>query len=239
MTDSQKTKKSWSPRGWFPKSTLRRQVNPQPSPSDTNRISNSVSRTPQPSTSQETASLFGSALQTADSSDKESSEHPIQTGVEPVVELTSSIQVTQPAASSSLQSSDRNQTTIRYSEAYNALRKAIERDNSLSAVFDELSTNPEGDDSMFINKLHSVLESQNSKVNDRSAWGTCKSTVKYLVHTFKPFAKNFLVIAREGSAVYTFFRSYLTSIDSNLEPVWIAMWWLATTHQGSTIPSWC
>jgi hypothetical protein len=111
---------------------------------------------------------------------------------------------TQSAPSPSLQSPDRQQTKTRYVEAYDALRKAIKKDNSLSAVFDDLSADPEGvDDSTLINALHRALESQNSKVKDRSAWGTCKSIVKYLVHTFKPFAKNFLTIAREGSSVFS------------------------------------
>jgi hypothetical protein len=111
------------------------------------------------------------------------------------------MQNTQPAASS-LQSTDRQNTKTRYEQPYDALRKAIAKDKSLSAAFDDLSVDPEGiDDLLFINKLHRALESQNSKVKDRSAWGTCKSTVKYLVHILKPFAKNFLTIAREGSSV--------------------------------------
>jgi hypothetical protein len=149
--------------------------------------------------------------------------------VQPTV---NTVPLTKSAPPSSLPSPDRQQAKTRYEEAYNALRNVIEKDNSLCAVFEELSADPEGiDDSTFINALHKALESQNSKIKDRSAWGTCKSILKYLVHTFKPFAKNFLMIARDGSSVRSFV-SFLIFADCSLEPVWIIMQCIAITYQG-------
>jgi hypothetical protein len=135
-----------------------------------------------------------------------SPQPPVNRHSSQTVQLTvNTVPLTQSALPSSLPSPDRQQTKTRYVEAYQALRTVIEKDNSLCAVFEELSADPEGiDDSAFINALHKALESQNSKIKDRSAWGTCKSILKYLVHTFKPFAKNFLMIAREGSSVFSF-----------------------------------
>jgi hypothetical protein len=127
-----------------------------------------------------------------------------------------------PAPSSNLQSTDLQKSQTRYVEAYDALRKAITNDNSLNTVFNGLAADPEGIDDSFINKLHGALESQNSKVKDRSAWGTCKSMVKYLMHTFKPFAKNFLTIAIQASAVY-YLPTLSDIVDSYFEPIWFNM----------------
>jgi hypothetical protein len=209
-------------------SSLRRQSSPQARAdlSSSQTSDPRLDQSPPPKKSKEPTSKLLESVQNADSSAELSNENPLQTA-EPVLKATSSIRNTQfaPAPSSGLQSTDLQKTKTRYEEAYNALQKAITKDNYLSDVFDELSADPEGvDDLMFINKLQKALESQNSKVKDRSAWGTCKSTVKYLVHAFKPFAKNFLAIAKEGSAVLRSFSFlYLIFVDSNLEPVWISM----------------
>jgi hypothetical protein len=149
--------------------------------------------------------------------------------VQPTV---NTVPLTKSAPPSSLPSPDRQQTKTRFVEAYHALRTVIEKDNSLRPAFEEFSTDPEGiDDSIFINALNRALEYQNSKIKDRSAWGTCKSIVKYLVHTFKPFAKNFLMIARDGSSVRSFV-SFLIFADCSLEPVWIIMQWIIITYYG-------
>jgi hypothetical protein len=182
------------------KSPSRRQPSPQPptgrSPSKTSATR--LKQSSQPNKPDEPASKLSGRVQNAEFKRR---LDPLRTA-EP--RLKSIPLVLNSASSSGPQSSDRQQTKTRYVEAYNSLRKAIETDKSLRAVFDELSVDPEGvDDSTFMDALNRALESQNSKVKDRSAWGTCKSIVKYLVHTFKPFAKNFLMIAREGSSVFS------------------------------------
>lgn len=204
-------------------SRLRRQPSPRPRPGPPSNQTRDtkLNQSPQPKKSNEaTPKLLGS-VQDSGSSPEVSNENPRQTA-EPALKVT--IQNTQPAPtpSSSLQSTDLQKTKTRYVEAYDALRKAITKDNSLSAIFNDLSADPEGIDGSFINKLHGALESQNSKVKDRSAWGTCKSTVKYLAHTFKPFAKNFLAIAVQASAVYHL-PALSDIVDSNFEPIWINM----------------
>jgi hypothetical protein len=202
---------------------LRREPSPRPraGPPSNQTRDTELNQSPQPQNSNEATSKPLGSVQNSGSSAEVSNENPPQTA-EPALKVT--IQNTQPAPtpSSSLQSTDLQNTKTRYVEAYDALREAITKDNSLSAVFNELSADPEGIDDSFIKKLHGALESQNTKVKDRSAWGTCKNTVKYLAHTFKPFAKNFLAIAVHASAVY-YLPALSDIVDSNSEPIWINM----------------
>jgi hypothetical protein len=204
MPDSQDNKKSGGfLQGLRLRKSSRSQPSPQPRADRSSKQTSDISRnqSPQPRKSPEPASKsFRSALQSTDSNDEVSNEKPVQIA-ETALKI-SPIPNTQPASSSV--SHDWQQSKTWYSEAYNALRNAIAKHKSLSVNFEELSVDPDGvDQSMFMDKLHRALESQNSKVKDRSAWGTCKSIVKYLVHTFKPFAKNFLMIACEGSSVFS------------------------------------
>jgi len=87
-----------------------------------------------------------------------------------------------------------------YNKAYEALQKATKE--SVKTNFRDLADVPDNvNDSEFIIKLTKTLDSKNSNVKDRSLWNICKSAVKYLSHTLKPFTKHFLEIAKDASAV--------------------------------------
>jgi hypothetical protein len=117
---------------------------------------------------------------------------------------------------------DRQETLFRYDEAYHALQNAIKDScKSHGAKFKDLSdVLKDVDNSNFIMNLIKVLDSQASEVEDRCLWNTCKSTIKYICHALKPFTKNVLNVAMQGSAVWLVWLDYeLTLIDSGIESI--------------------
>lgn len=57
------------------------------------------------------------------------------------------------------------------------------------------------DDSQFKIRLDSLLEANKNMVKDRTTWTKCGHTIECFFTAFSPFAKSFLMIAKEGSAV--------------------------------------
>ena len=69
--------------------------------------------------------------------------------------------------------------------------------------FPELRGEPEDfDDSLFREKIATVMDAWDSDVKDKSGWETCKHAVQCAFTAFSPFAKHFLTIAKEGQAVF-------------------------------------
>ena len=100
----------------------------------------------------------------------------------------------------SRESLDRQQTLALYDEAYRTLKDTIaENPKSFGVGLSDMPADI--DDAGFIVKLAKALDSQNSEVKDRSLWNTCKSAVNSLCHALKPFTKNVLNVAMQGSAV--------------------------------------
>jgi hypothetical protein len=75
--------------------------------------------------------------------------------------------------------------------------------------FPELNGEPEDfNDSLFREKMNAVMDARESVVTDRSAWARCKHAVQCAFTAFSPFAKHFLIIAKEGQAVFA--KGYLS-----------------------------
>jgi hypothetical protein len=69
--------------------------------------------------------------------------------------------------------------------------------------FPELTGEPEGfNDSQFKDKINAVMQSRKQALKDLSGWKKCEHAVQCAFTAFSPFAKNFLIIAKEGEQVH-------------------------------------
>ena len=75
-----------------------------------------------------------------------------------------------------------------------------------------------GDHSISLNKIAnqmvsmirgSVNTAQESGVANRNAWTRCMHAAQCAINAFSPFAKRFLVIAKEGQDVFTTYSSLI------------------------------
>jgi hypothetical protein len=99
---------------------------------------------------------------------------------------------------------ERQRTREKYLDAAKLLRETIEMYEGQWGSFDfpELNGEPEDfDDSLFREKINAVMDARETVVTDKTAWGRCKHAVQCAFTAFSPFAKHFLVIAKEGQAV--------------------------------------
>lgn len=97
---------------------------------------------------------------------------------------------------------DAERTRKRYVEAAKLLEEAVKGSQWGFFGFPELKGEPEEfNDSEFRMKINFALESRKSAVNDKTAWSKCKHTMERLCKSFSPFAKNFLSVAKDASAV--------------------------------------
>ena len=99
---------------------------------------------------------------------------------------------------------DRERTRDRYREAARLLHEAVnERDEWKAFDFPELSGEPEAfNDAQFKDKIDKVLHSRNPAMKELSGWGKCTYAIQCAFAAFSPFAKNFLLIAKDAQAVY-------------------------------------
>jgi len=100
---------------------------------------------------------------------------------------------------------DRQRTKARYFDAAKLLRETIKMHEGQWGSFDfpELNGEPKDfDDSLFREKIDAVMDARESAVADRNAWARCKNAVQCAFAAFSPFAKHFLIIAREAQAVF-------------------------------------
>jgi hypothetical protein len=105
------------------------------------------------------------------------------------------------------ESADRRRALTRYAEAAKLLEDAVKgrKDQRGSLAITKLSGEFEKmDDSQFKNMLDSVLEANEYAVEDRTALAKCKYAIRCCFTAFSPFAKTFLSIAAQGSAVHSF-----------------------------------
>jgi hypothetical protein len=106
--------------------------------------------------------------------------------------------------SATLESNDRQRTKARYVEAAKLLEEAVNGREDLWGSLDFPGLDGElddVDDSQFKIRVDSLLESNKNRVKDRNTWAKCGHTIECFFTAFSPFAKNFLTIAKEGSAV--------------------------------------
>ena len=99
---------------------------------------------------------------------------------------------------------ERQRTRAKYLDAAELLRETIEMYKGQWGSFDfpELNGEPEDlNDSLFRETINAVMDARESVVADRSAWARCKHAVQCAFTAFSPFAKHFLIIAKQGQAV--------------------------------------
>ena len=102
---------------------------------------------------------------------------------------------------------DRQRAQIRYKEAADQLKEAIKIRKGPWGSFDfeELSGEPEGfDDSQFKNKINAILISRETSIKDRKGWSKFTYAVECVFTAFSPFAKNFLMVAKNAQSVMPF-----------------------------------
>ena len=122
---------------------------------------------------------------------------------------------------------DKQRSKDRYFDATRLLEETVKAYQGKWGSFDfpELKGEPEDfNDSLFREKINTVMIAQKTKVNDQSAWEKCRDATRCAFIAFSPFAKNFLTIAKEGQAVFIT-RNLFLPVDPNIEPLWIALRW--------------
>jgi hypothetical protein len=99
-------------------------------------------------------------------------------------------------------STDCLRTRARYIEAARILHEATskKRHNQWQNFeFPQLNGEPEGfDDPQFRNRLDQVLEKGKPERVDRSMCEMAKNSVRHMCNALSPFAKHFLIIAKEA-----------------------------------------
>jgi hypothetical protein len=112
---------------------------------------------------------------------------------------------------------DKQRTGRRYLEAAKLLEGAVKGQEGRWKVFDfpELKGEPdEFNDALFKDKLNMAMESKRNAIKNQTAWEKCKHVVQCSCTALSPFAKNFLIIAKEGSSVGTVMTIFLTPFRS-------------------------
>ena len=100
---------------------------------------------------------------------------------------------------------DRQRTRARYLDAAKLLEEAVKAYEGRWGSFDfpELKGEPKDfDDSLFREKINTVMDARKNEVNDQTAWAKCRHAVQCAFTAFSPFAKHFLTIAKECQAVF-------------------------------------
>jgi hypothetical protein len=101
---------------------------------------------------------------------------------------------------------DKERTVRRYIEATKLLEGVVKGQEGRWKVFDfpELKGEPdEFNDALFKDKLNLAMEAKRNAIKNQTAWDKCKHIVQCSCTALSPFAKNFLLIAKEGSSVRT------------------------------------
>lgn len=101
---------------------------------------------------------------------------------------------------------DSQRTKDRYLQAAEFLHQAVkglrEEQHWESFKFPDLSGEPENfDDAHFRDRINLALDSRKTAIRDQTFWTKCKNTVECIFAASSPFAKNFLMIAKEAQSV--------------------------------------
>jgi hypothetical protein len=99
---------------------------------------------------------------------------------------------------------DRQQVEDRYVQAATLLKEAVKGCQNPWESFDFLDLSGEMEefnDSQFRDKINTVLTRFKNSINDQTAWEKCGQAVRSVFTALSPFAKSFLLIAKEGQTV--------------------------------------
>jgi len=122
----------------------------------------------------------------------------------------------------------------RYEEAAAELKGAIKRQKGLD--FEDLSGGPEGfDDSQFKKKINAILSAHESSIKDRKGWSTLTRAVECVFTALSPFAKNFLMVAKDAQAVTPFTLLLMLCADNRAESIWSDLRWPPSFNNGFSL----
>lgn len=110
---------------------------------------------------------------------------------------------------------DRKETKERFLKAAAALRQSVkvwQDDGSVPLDLPELAGEPETFDSQLRTKLGLILDSRKESTKDKMSWSKCGEIMEGIFTALSPFAKTFLIIAKEGQSVNPLWL-FLKSID--------------------------
>ena len=99
---------------------------------------------------------------------------------------------------------DRQKALNRYRTAADQLKEAIKirKGHWGSFDFEELSGKPEGfNDLQFKNKINGILILRETSIENIKGWSKFMYAVECVLTTFSPFAKNFLMDAKDAQSV--------------------------------------
>jgi hypothetical protein len=146
----------------------------------------------------------------------------------PPTSVSAELQQQPTPAPSHTESPDRQRSKARYLEAITLLEDAVKGREALWGSFDFAQLQGELDDlspSQFRECIDTVIE-RNASLKKITAWGKCEDALQCCFTAFAPFAKNLLIIAKEGQAVSSV-HAFLTCVASSIESIWITLWRLA------------
>lgn len=99
---------------------------------------------------------------------------------------------------------DRERAIARYREAAKSLKKSIENlpRSWGSFMLPELAGDPaDFDDEQFRNQINLAIASREPSIRDRNSMSKCRNAIEYFFTALSPFAKNFLIVAKEIQSV--------------------------------------
>lgn len=133
---------------------------------------------------------------------------------------------------------DRQLAQIRYTEAANQLKEAIKIRKGPWGSFDfkGLGSEPEGlDDSLLKNKINAVVVSKETSIKDRRGWSKFTYAVECVFTALSPFAKNFLMVAKDAQSVISLSIVFNLCADTRAESIWFNLQRSLSLNNGFTI----
>jgi hypothetical protein len=129
-------------------------------------------------------------------------------------------------------SGDREKTEKRYREAVEQLNKSVKLPRKNWEVFDIPDFKNLADVNNPIPQLQEdikkTLDAKKEAFNDPSFWSKSKRLTETIFTAITPFAKNVLLVAKEGSNVFPVAKKLFADlVDCSFKSIWAAMWWIA------------
>lgn len=163
----------------------------------------------------------------SDSEVNHSPNRPLLSGAAPESQFTSPKehgQITTPLNSFG----DRERSESRYKSAAEQLVKSLSlrRANWEAFEIPKFSTISEHDTIPQLREhIQKTLEARKNTVKNKDFWSKGKNIIERTFTAMSPFAKNFLMIAKEGQQVSTYtFISFNIGIDTCTESIWFTLW---------------
>jgi len=134
--------------------------------------------------------------------------------------------------------SDRENTENRYREAVKQLKKSVKLPRKNWETFDIPDFKNLADVNNPIPQLQEdikkTLDAKKDAFEDPSFWSKSKRVTEKIFTAITPFAKNVLLVAKEGSNVFSVEKLLTDLVGFGAESIWLALWWIAPFNHGSS-----